>query len=72
MSCSANQGDSPLEEAKGGGCGVVGQVLYVGQAGGVVDRDVDGLPAGAAAAPAWSLPEHALAGFAEAPQGLDV
>jgi hypothetical protein len=40
----------PLEEADAGGRLLVGQQLDIGEAGGVVDADVDELPAGAARA----------------------
>jgi hypothetical protein len=42
----AVEGDRPPQEADRGGRLLVGQDLDVGEAGGVVDADVDALPAG--------------------------
>src|SRR5215211_2104583 len=75
-------GDRPPQEPRGGGALLVGQDLDVGEAGGVVDADVDELPAGGAQAlgpdPLLTLAspgaEDAMAGApaADPPQLLDV
>jgi hypothetical protein len=54
------EGDRPAQEGDAGPRLRVAQDLDVGQAGGVIDADVDELPAGAAGA----LPLPALAGRA--------
>jgi hypothetical protein len=52
--------ERPTQEADRGGCLLVAQHLGVGQPAGVVDRDVDELPAGGLAAVAVAVGEGAL------------
>ena len=65
-------GDGGREEGDGALLLLVGQDLREGQAGGVVDRDVDELPAGAARLALLRIAGDAMADALEAAELLDV
>ena len=64
-------GDGPLEEADDGRRALVGEHLGVGQAGAVIDADVQELPAGPAGA-GGAIAVDPVAGPLDAPELLDV
>jgi len=65
-------GDGPVQEPDGDCGGLVGQDLDIGQAGRVVDGDVDGLPPGLVGVSSRALAQDSLPGPGEASEGLDV
>src|SRR5262245_35528972 len=64
--------DRPLEEPDGGRGPFVGEDLDVGQTSGVVDRDVDGLPAGATVVAARASAPGPVARPVEPAEFLDI
>ena len=68
---SGKPGDGAVEERGCGGAAFIGQDLDVRQAGGIIDRHVDKLPAGALLAAA-SIPRDAMADLIDAPELLHI
>jgi hypothetical protein len=77
----AEPGDGPAQERRRGGALLVPQDLDVGEAGGVIDADVDELPADgadaprallAARGPLATMAGHPVARVMDPPQLLDV